>query len=227
MIKLHSLLMIPTVLLGLAFAGASAHAGFTLTTSVSGVSEGGGMIGGSMVLAPGSTFPIDSSTITASNGGMSFTDSAGTMIYFLNDAQSFGSVSVPNEQIFVANTTPGATDTGVFTFTMNIAVTSNGETKSFTEGPDSITLDLMNSNANYLVAAGTLAPPSQVIGGVVFSSSMPQAVSGQINSANNGGVSAVISAAVPEPSSIALLGVGGLMLIASQQRRLARLWGRG
>jgi hypothetical protein len=225
MTKLQSLLILPGTLLGLALAGAPARGGFTLTTSVTGVSESGGMIVNSSILAPGSSFPIDSSTITVANGGYSFTDSAGTTVYFLNDSQTFGSMAVANEQVYVANTTMGATDTGVFTFRVNISVTNNGDTKSFSEGPDTVTLDLMNANANYLVGVGTLSP-SQRIGGVLVSSSMPQAVSGQIDSANNGGVSAVISTAVPEPSSLVLLGVGGLLVIASRRDRLASLGSR-
>jgi hypothetical protein len=226
MTRLQSLLILPGILLGLALAGAPARGGFTLTTTVTGVSESGGMIVNSSILAPGSSFPIDSSTITVANGGYSFTDSAGTTVYFLNDSQTFGSMAVANEQVYVANTTMGATDAGVFTFTVNISVTNNGDTKSFSEGPDTVTLDLTNANANYLVAVGTLAPPSELIGGVLVSSSMPQAVSGQIDSANNGGVSAVISSAVPEPSSLVLLGVGGLLVIASRRHRLASLGSR-
>jgi hypothetical protein len=224
MTPLRPFLILSGSLISLVCAGASARGDFVLTTSVTGVSESGGTIVSSAALAPGSTFVIESSTITAANGGMSYTDAAGTTIYFLNDSRSSGTLSVTNEQIFVANTTSGATDTGVFTFTMNIAVTNNGETKTFTESPNTVTLELGGSNANYLVAAGALAPPSQLIGGLTFDSSLPQAVSGDINSANNGGVSAVISA-VPEPSTIALLGVGGLMLIAPRLRRLARRLG--
>jgi hypothetical protein len=108
---------------------------------------------------------------------------------------------------------------------LNIAVTNNAATGTFTEGPVSIALDLTSGNANYIVSPGTLAPPSQVIGGTTFTSSLPQAVSGDINSISNGGVSAVISA-VPEPSTIALLGVGAIVMFAPRLRRIARRIGQ-
>jgi hypothetical protein len=225
MTRFHPLLLLTEAFLGLALASASAHGTFMVTTSPTGASYSGGALTVN-TLAPGSTFTVGGSTETVgAAGGTSFLDAAGTTIFLLNDTRTAGTLSIPNEQIFVTNTTAGATDTGTFTFMLNIGVTNNGDTKTFTEGPVTVALDLAGGNENYFVSPGSLAPPSQVIGGTTFTSSLPQAVSGDINSTSNGGVSAVISA-VPEPSTFALLGVGAIVICAPRLRRIARLIGQ-
>jgi hypothetical protein len=225
MTRFHPLLLLTEAFLGLALAGASAHGTFMVTTSPTGESYSGGALTVN-TLAPGSTFVVGGNTETVgAAGGTSFLDAAGTTIFLLNDTRTAGTLSIPNEQIFVTNTTAGATDTGTFTFMLNIAVTNNGDTKTFSEGPVTVALDLAGGNANYFVSPGSLAPPSQLIGGTTFTSSLPQAVSGDINSTSNGGVSAVISA-VPEPSTFALLGVGAIVICAPRLRRIARRIGR-
>jgi hypothetical protein len=196
-----------------------------VTTSISSLSLVG--MTHTNTLNAGDTFGItDSSgrsiTITVGQaGGMAITDAAGSMIYLLNDMRSAGTLSIPNEQIFAVNNTSGATDVSTLSFTLGIAVTNNGETKSFSEAGNTVSLDLTNGNANYLVTAGSLTPASQTIGGLLFTASFQQGLSGGFNSINNGGVSAVISA-VPEPSTFALLGVGGLLIVAPRLRHVVR-----
>jgi hypothetical protein len=225
MTRFHPLLLLTEAFFGLALAGASAHGTFMVATSPTGGTYSGGALTVN-TLAPGSTFVVGGNTETVGTaGGTSYLDAAGTTIFLLNDTRTAGTVSIPNEQIFVTNTTTGATDSGTFTFMLNIAVTNNGDTKTFTEGPVTVALDLASGNANYFVSPGSLAPPSQLIGGTTFTSSLPQAVSGDINSTSNGGVSAVISA-VPEPSTFALLGVGAIVICAPRLRRIARRIGQ-
>jgi hypothetical protein len=225
MTRFHPLLLLTEAFLGLALASASAQATFMVDTNATGVTYSGGSLTVTSLTA-GSTFVVNGQTITVgASGGTSYLDSAGSTVYLLDDVRTAGTMAIPNEQIFVTNTTAGATDTGTFTFTLNIAVINNGATKMFTEGPVTIAMDLANGNSNYIVSAGSLSPPSQVVGGTTFVSGLPQGLSGDINSINNGGVSATISA-VPEPSTVALLGVGAIMLFAPRLRRITRRLGQ-
>ena len=196
-------------------------ASFTVTTSTSGVTYNGAALQGTTLNA-GEIIPIDSGTFKVGQaGGTSYTDAAGTTVYLLNDFRTAGTVSIANEQIYVANTTAGAVDQGTFTFITSLSVVNNGALGIFAEGPSTVAIDLTsgtNANHNYQVHAGGLTPPSLTIGGDLFTSSQPQGVSGDMNSLNNGAVSAFIStSAVPEPASMVMLGlgtagIGGLMI---------------
>lgn len=205
-------------------AGArTSQADFTLTTTTSSVTLTGLTHTGN--LTAGSTITIDGSTlIVGAGGGFYAQDAAGTTVYLLNDSRTAGTTAVANEQIFVVNTTPGAVDTGMFSFTMAVSVTNNSDTKTFTLTSNTASLNLTGGNTNYTVNAGALAPPSQTIGGLLFSATNPQGLSGSFNSLNTGGVSLVITA-VPEPSTLALLGVGGLLVVAPRLRRAVRRLG--
>jgi len=188
---------------------ARADASFQLTTNAVGVSYNGGSLT-TATLTAGEVISIGGGSFTVGpEGGKSYTDAAGTTVYLIDDLRTAATVGIPNEQIYVSNTTANS-DTGVFSFSLNIAVLNNGATGTFSEGPVTITMDLSGGNSNYFVATGGITPPSMEIGENLFTSSNPQAVSGDINSQNNGGVSAVITSTVPEPTSLAMLGLGAI-----------------
>ena len=196
--------------------GQSAQAAFSVTTSTTGYSVSTGTLS-TIALGAGSTFVVGGQTITVGTaGGTELIDSAGSMIYLLNDSRTAGTTSIPNEQIFVVNTTSGATDTATINFITNINVTNGGVTGTFTEGPNSIAMLLdTNGDANYTVTAGNLAPPTMSIGGAVFTVSNPQASSGDINSPNNGSVSAKVST----PATVPRARLGGHARPRPRRRR--------
>jgi hypothetical protein len=197
-----------------------ADASFSLTTSVTGLSySGGGLTTGT--LAANTTYTENGiSFTTTSQGGTSYTDSAGTTLYFVEDSRTAGTVGIPNEQIYVINSTLGAVDSGTFTFSTMIGVTNNGVTSSFNEGPSTLAMDLGGGNANYVITTSGLTPSSQIIDGTLFTSSNPQSTSGDVNSQANGAVSAVITgSAVPEPASLVMLGMGSLGIGGLMVRR--------
>ena len=177
-----------------------ADAGFTYSTSITSVTVTNGSV----------TSPVSPANFTVAGANFS-----------LNDQTMAASIlAVPNESIVSSGTTNGV---GAFTFVEQIKITdSSGATGIFTE------------TASYVVAGGVYAqsgvpilssPTTEVIGSATYTISNPGASGSTIgNNLSNGSVSAVILAtAVPEPSSIAMLGMGAIGIggLMSRSRRPA------
>lgn len=184
-------------------AGASSQANYSLTTSVgatTGLTFMGALTVGTTYTIPGASF-----TVGASGGGV-YTDAAGSSIYLLNDSQNPVTLGVTNEQIYV-NAVSG--DSSTFSFVTNILV--NG-TQAFTE---TMGTNFLN-NTGYTVFGTALVGPSVSVaptgpisvGGVTIMNVASAATSGNTNSPQNPTVSATFVATVPEPASIAMLGLG-------------------
>jgi hypothetical protein len=180
-----------------------AQAAYTFTTSVSNVVvDGAAPPGGITMLAPGSTITVNGvpDPIAVLNGGVSFSDGVST-IFLLNDNQSVSSIGVTNEQIFVSTPT-GATDTHTFNFTTLITV--NGSF-SFTETLSGAGFQNAIGGGQFSVfPVGTASVTPTSLNGVTVLGAF--ANPGNANSNQNPAVAAVFM--VPEPASLAMLGLG-------------------
>jgi len=190
--------------------GASSQANYTMTTSVnsvSGLTLVGALTSGQMISQTGFSF-----TVGAAGGGQ-YTDAAGSTVYLLNDTQNVVQVGASNEQIYVNAV---ATDTSTFSFSLNIAI--NG-TNAFVE---SLGTNSISGQPGYAMLIGggqtTITGPgstsvtgSYSVGGLTVTNLSSSATSGNSNSPNNPTVGATfigVNAAVPEPASIAMMGLG-------------------
>lgn len=200
---------------------ARVDADFSVTTAVTGVTYSGGTLTSGSLAANTSYTENGIQFSTRSEGGSFYTDTQGTTIYFVEDSEIAAIKSVPNEQIFVINSTPGAIDTGTFVFSTLMKVMSNGSSGTFTEGPNVLALNLANGDQNYSIFATSILPPSLTIGGTLFTATLPQATSGYFNNEANGAVSASIlaSSTVPEPASLAMFGMGAIGIIGAMIRQ--------
>jgi hypothetical protein len=206
--------------------GASSQAAYTLTTSVANVTYNGIAVSTTNIAA-GSTITGIGFSATATNGGVSFVDSAGSTVYILNDthtANTFGAIS---QQIFVS--APG-TDLGVLNFTT--LINPSGAGSSFME---TLSTNVTGSTGfQFLIGAGQasiigpttefIAPTSITVGGQTITAIATASTSGNANSSQNPTVSAIfLATAVPEPASVAMLGLGLLSVGGvALRRRMAK-----
>jgi hypothetical protein len=197
--------------------GASSQATYTLQTSVintTGLTFVGALSEG-MVIGGGST---GFTATVGQAGGTQYLDAAGSTVYLLNDFQTVNNIGVTNEQIYLATTSPTATDISTFNFVLGISV--NGVANSFIQtlglNPESGMLGYQNEiGGGQFSIVGPIS--SSVTGsytgnGITVTSLGANATSGNANSAQNPTVSASFIATplamVPEPASIAMLGLG-------------------
>jgi len=189
-----------------------ASANYDVTTTVPTANITGGS---SFTVFPAGSIAIGGSigTVPAPNGGVSFIDGGGSTIFLVNFLSTNQiNLTVPNEQVFV--TTTGSTnDTSTWGFTSLITV-FNPTGQTTTSGTFSETaqyaMSVSSGQGGYLsTGTPTAVPPFIIVGNQGFNISNPTASNGQVNNPNNGSVSATITtSAVPEPASIALLGLG-------------------
>jgi len=204
--------------------GASSQASYTLTTSVTGVTYNGLAVS-TTTIAAGATITGIGFSEVATNGGVSFVDSAGSTVYILNDSQVANTFGVINEQVFVS--APG-TDTGVLNFIT--LINPNGAGSSFSETLG--TNQTGSTGFQFLIGAGqntilgpstSIAPATITAGGQTITALLTAAVSGNANSSQNAAVSAIFTSSVPEPASVAMLGLGLLSVGGvALRRRMAK-----
>jgi len=194
-------------------SGANTQAAYTLSTSLAGITYNGVAVS-TVAIAPGTMISGPGFSATATNGGVTFTDSAGSVVYILNDFQTANTIGVTNVQIFVASS--GGTDTGVLNFLTLIS--PNGAGTSFMETLG--TNALGTTGYQFLIGGGqftilnpttSIAPASITVGNLLVTALATSSTPGNANSSQNPTLAAVFSAStlsVPEPASAAMLGLG-------------------
>jgi hypothetical protein len=205
-------------------AGADARAAYIVTTTVSDVTVNG--IAVTTTPISGSSIAVGGVTVSIPDGGVSFTTPGGSTIFLVNENQSFSSIGVAKEEIFI--NAPTGSDSSTFAFTVKSAI--NG-TPAFTETISTTspyTLAITSGLGGALApssASLSFTPTSVLIGGVDYVASQPSAVTGAAGSSINPSValvitpSAVTPSVIPEPASMAILGTGLMGIIGFTLRR--------
>jgi len=200
-----------------------ASANYDVSTTVTAGNITGTGVTGITPIAPGGTFVIGVTTITAANGGTQFTDGGGSTVYLVNyfsPNNTAGSLITPSELVYVK---ASGADSSTFSFTDTITVTNPSTTGStgFFSQSASYTLSVSGGGGSATGSPTGLTPPSITVNGNVFNISNPQVTSATANNTNPGAVSSQITA-IPEPTSVVMLGIGLVGVVGVGLRRRKR-----
>jgi hypothetical protein len=196
-------------------ATGAADAAFTLSSSVTNLTDNGVAVAVVTPIAPGTLIVLNGgASVTATNGGSSFVDSAGSTVYLLNDVQTGNTFATINEQLFVSAPT-GVTDNDFINFTTLIKPTGSASSFSLTLGMNLVgttgfQFAITPTQFTLLGPLSTSVSPPQIGSpGQVITNVSSSATSGNANSSQNPSIAATFtSSAIPEPASIAMLGLG-------------------